>query len=580
MSLIAISILGLFTAGAEEFVLGGCNHKIATAGYGSDAAGHISAAMYIPGSKLRSLAGNKISKIDVGLASRINVRNVSIWVRKALDGENLAVETVERPAQGWNEISFAAPYIIETGLDGLYIGYDYENAGSSHPVSFIGNGEEYTSYLKINEGKWEDMSQKGALSIEATVTGDNLPQYDLAFVSAKVSPDISGGENSYILSGEVSNLALKDVEGFTVTVSKEGATVAEVHIDTPVARGSKTSFTAKFMSETPLKDEVELLISAVDGGEDADKTNNSLTAKVGFTKNVVVEEFTTEMCVNCPQAAKWFSGALESDPQFRTRVLPVCHHSGFFTDWLTRDCDTELLWLYDMDGQSYAPAVMFDRHSAFKKGYHGDRFEPVVAPRSQQDFEDCIKAELNEVTHAMVGLKINEMRETEEREEIDVTVTVVTDDRFNLTNPILVVYLLEDEVMGMRQQGATGTYYHHHVIRYDNGINGETLELNGDRFEKTFTVELDPFWQKEKLYFGAFVANYDTSDIKNNAIENGAVLYLVDVKEEAGLKDLHISQPARELYRYDAQGIRHEGAFSGMNIIVYSDGSVKKILIK
>ena len=577
MSLIAISILGLFTAGAEEFVLGGCNHKIATAGYGSDAAGHISAAMYIPGSKLRSLAGNKISKIDVGLASRINVRNVSIWVRKALDGENLAVETVERPTQGWNEISFAAPYIIETGLDGLYIGYDYENAGSSHPVSFIGNGEEYTSYLKINEGKWEDMSQKGALSIEATVTGDNLPQYDLAFVSAKVSPDISGGENSYVLSGEVSNLALKDVEGFTVTVSKEGATVAEVHIDTPIARGSKTSFTAKFMSETPLKDEVELLISAVDGGEDADKTNNSLTAKVGFTKNVVVEEFTTERCSNCPERAIWFNNTLNSDPVYRERVVPVCHHSAFGTDWLTRDCDTELLWLFNMNGQSFAPAAMFNRHSAFRKGMYQDKIEPIVALRSQADFEDCIKAELQEATHTMVGISIEEERTTDEGTEFDIKVNVITDEGFSLTNPILVFYTLENEVQAFRQEGASGTYYHHHVIRTDNGSNGETLDLTTGSFSKTYTVTLEPTWQRNNIYFAAFVANSDPTNVDNNAIENGTVLYLADV---AAVGSVISDSNVTELYRYDAQGIRHEGAFSGMNIIVYSDGSVKKILIK
>lgn len=579
LSLLTVVVLGCLGAGAEEFVLGGCNHKIMTgSGYGSDNAGHISAAMYIPGSKLKSLAGNRISRVDVGLVSRINVHNLNVWVRKSLDGENLALEVVERPSMGWNEVSFSSPYTIEQNTDGLYVGYDYENAGSSHPVSFMGNGDEYPSYLKIGGGKWEDMSSRGALSVEAVVTGNNLPQYDLALLSGRVFPDISAGNGAYTVTGEVSNLALKDVSGFNLLISSNGEKAAEIHVNSNVARGAKAVFTAGFTSEIPLADEVSLLISSVDGGSDADMSNNSATAKVAFQKNVVVEEFTTERCSNCPEPGKWFSNVLESDPLFRTRVVPVCHHSAFGTDWLTRDCDTELLWLFDMNGQSFAPAAMFNRHAAFRKGLYMDKFEPIVALRSQKDFEECIRAELEEEAHAMVGLRMTDFRDTEAGREIDVRVAVATDDAFSLSNPILVFYALEDNLQAFRQEGATGTYYHHHVIRFDNGNYGEPVAFSDNRFEKTFTVTLSPDWKMEKMYFAAFIANYDPSDVGNNAVENSAVLYFTDTP--AGVASGLVADPAAEVCRYDVHGVRHSAPFSGLNIILFSDGSIKKVFVK
>lgn len=575
-SLLAILCIGLPSLRAEEFVLGGCNHKVATNGYGSDGEGSIAAAMYIPGNKLRSLAGNDISRIEVGLSSRINVRNLNVWVRKSLDGENLAIATIERPAQGWNTVTFNSPYTIESDIDGLYVGYDYENSGSSHPASFIGNGSEYNSYLRINNGKWEDMSEKGALSIEAVVTGNNLPQYDLALITANIYPNMATAVNSYTVTGVVSNLALKDVKGFTFDVKVDGNTVGTAHISMVVEKGATRSFNYGIVTTAPLQVQAEVVISAVDGGQDADMTNNSAIAKVSFPKNVVVEEFTTERCVNCPNAANWFNNALNSDPTYRERVVPVCHHSAFGTDWLTRDCDTELLWLFNMDGQSFAPAAMFNRHSAFRKGLYQDKYEPIVALRSQSDFEDCIKSELQEVTHAMVGISIEEERMTDDGTEFDIKVSVITDEGFSLSNPVLVFYTLENEVQALRQEGASGTYYHHHVIRTDNGNNGENIDLTTGYFSKTYTVTLDPTWKRNNLYFAAFVANSDPTNVDNNMIENGAVLYLSDV---AAVGSFISNTNVKELYRYDAQGVRHEGEFNGINIVVYSDGTVKKIYV-
>lgn len=65
-----------------------------------------------------------------------------------------------------------------------------------------------------------------------------------------------------------------------------------------------------------------------------------------FTRNIIIEEFTTEQCPNCPRVAAYINDALESG-QYDGRVFVACHHSGYYTDWLTASFATEYLWFYN-----------------------------------------------------------------------------------------------------------------------------------------------------------------------------------------------------------------------------------------
>lgn len=50
----------------------------------------VSGAMYLPKEKLQLLTGNHIDSIHAGLASRLNVDSLRVWVRTSLSGEDLA----------------------------------------------------------------------------------------------------------------------------------------------------------------------------------------------------------------------------------------------------------------------------------------------------------------------------------------------------------------------------------------------------------------------------------------------------------------------------------------------------------
>ena len=82
--------------------------------------------------------------------------------------------------------------------------------------------------------------------------------------------------------------------------------------------------------------------------------------ELDFTRSVLVEEFTTEKCVNCPRAAATIAEVIH-DPDYAGKVNVACHHAGYYTDHLTNDADNAYLWFYD--GGSFAPGILYDRTS-------------------------------------------------------------------------------------------------------------------------------------------------------------------------------------------------------------------------
>ena len=91
---------------------------------------------------------------------------------------------------------------------------------------------------------------------------------------------------------------------------------------------------------------------------------DSLTENM-FERKVFLEEFTTENCNNCPAASVKLHNILEL-PEYEGRLIAVCHHVGFETDWLTLPEEKDYLWLYNAEGK-FAPGLMIDRVPTFKE---------------------------------------------------------------------------------------------------------------------------------------------------------------------------------------------------------------------
>ena len=516
---------------ADEFSLGYCNGEVKTSygGLGSSVTGNTSAAIFLPSSTLQTFAGTEITKVRIGLTLRKNIRKVTVWVRKSLDGENLSEGIVDvnntRIVLGWNTIALSVPYQITSETEGLYVGYTFEHQDDSYAVSVVGKGEEGQSFIKLSdESNWTDLYEQGVASIEAIVSGDVMPSYDLSLKSATLIADLGKGVNVYSGQAEVTNMATKDVSGFQLTVSGAGFDPVTTHLPVHIASGQAASVPFNFTTSKAIGDgeQVTLTISALDDGEDANTANNAISVLFSsFLRNVLIEEFTTESCPNCPRVAGYLHDALQGKKEYEGRVFAVCHHSAFNTDWLTQPCDEEYVWLFNCGGSTFAPALMFNRQPYFDSEIVAGNTDVVMFARSANDISSVINYELGVKTSVALGIRAVP---SADGSTVTVTVNGIRSKDFNLANPLLTVYVTEDNIQPRNQQSsdaqALASFKHNHVIRAYNSIWGDVINWNDDTFTATYTFELDRAWKKEDLKFIACVANYDDGNKLNCAVEN------------------------------------------------------------
>ena len=212
-----------------------CGGEVATTGnIGQAGEQYVSAATYFTADEVGRFAGNEIVAVRAGLASKLNVDELTVWIRASLDGENLAECTVtDGIVKGWNELTFETAYGI-TEEAGLYVGYSFHQKGACYAVSAVGGQMDDGCWVKFGDNDWADYSEEGMLSVEALVSGENLPEYDLALLSVSA-------KESYPLDTEmpvqliVRNLASCDITGFDVTCEIDGAEPYTTHIDTQMA---------------------------------------------------------------------------------------------------------------------------------------------------------------------------------------------------------------------------------------------------------------------------------------------------------------------------------------------------------
>ena len=577
----------ILAANAQSFNFGYCNGEVSTTPkWGDTGIGKTSAAIFIPASVLGGMAGNEITTIRVGLATRLNIDELWVWVRASLDGENLAEGKVNRKQtrvqQGWNEVSLNEPYTMENLIDGLYVGYTYHHTSLSNAVSIVGSTPEGTAFFKKNESQeWQDFSAEGAISIEAVISGSALPQYDVALNSASITPNLGEGMTAYQVKADVANMATCDVEGLTFTLSGGGIDEVTHHVAQLLESGKQSTLTFGFTASGTIDDAqpITVSISSLDNATDENTTNNTVTAQfAAFQRNVLVEEFTTERCQNCPSGAQKMNETLHSKDIYAERVSVVCHHSGYGTDEFTLPCDQDMLWFYNEGGSVYAPAWMVNRQGRYSQNaVSTGQKQAIYMISSPSEFAAELEMEMALPTHVMLGVKA-----TMEDGQVNVLVNGVRDKDFSLENPLLTVYLTEDNVIGRQQypNGIVDNYQHQHLIRTYNSSWGDDIEWDGNVFTATYTFIVDESWKQEDMKVVALVANYDATDNLNCAVENSAS---TSVQTESASTPLSIRQTDNScngvvVACYNLNGQRVNGRQTGVVIVKRADGSTRKVI--
>lgn len=539
-----LSIMAIASLQAQSIVtLGYCGGEATDKGsLSTEGKKWVSAAIYLPADMLGSYEGCRITKLRAALASKINVDSLRLWVRTSLDGPNLAEATITtktnpKMVKGWNEATLESPYTIAGG-EGLYIGMSYRQKTAVAALSIVGSPLANACWVQMGDDEaWQDMSSAGILSVEAIAEGENLPDYDLGLIAAIANPHIDA--SSTRMKVTVVNNGQQPVSGFTLLTQYEMSDDQYFnHFDVQLGWGEKAEVEYQIPSlSTVSYGDIIVSLQSIDDGTDQTAGNNSIHAKFALVKKVLIEEFTTEPCGNCPRVAGYLSSVLHMD-QYKDRAVAVCHHSGYKTDWLTKSCDEKLAAFF---GVGYAPAMMFDRQPLWGGDLHG-------CPELN-DIKNGIDICAENPAHVSINISANYDEETR---KLNVTVSGKRDE-LPAQNPCITVYLLENDVPAVNQTSGGSNFKHQHVIRAYNSDFGEPLIWDGNQYEYQVTFDVSDLWVTANMQIAAFVANHDSGNKKNCTVDNAEITGFPQGQVD-GVRALSSADAVRtEYFTFDGQ---------------------------
>ena len=525
----------------------------------------VSGAIWLPASDINVCAGNELKAIRAGLAQKISIDTMCVWVRESLDGDNLAEGGIPKSAiqKGWNEIPLTSPILFDgNNTKGWYIGYSYHQTSINQGLAVLLEPTPHALYVKHGDGEWANRSDEGLLCVEGMVYGDNLPKLNLRLYSIDAPEYYILDRGKMMVSGVVKNLGVQTVTGFDVEARIDGVDeVYTAHVDTTLAYQDAQMFTFEISPaiQGVGKGAITVTISKLNEGDDLNMVDNVATDEFeivqhDYTRMVLIEEFTTERCSNCPRVAGFIHDLLEKEA-YKDVVMAVCHHAGFYTDWLTAPCDNSYLWYYNDGGSTYAPAVMIDRWT--REGYD----TPVFNPGSYEQLQALVDSRLAHA--ALVSIKLTaEVNEETNQLKVTATGNRLKED-FTVNPARITVFLVENNIKHHNQSGATGEFIHQHVTRKVNSDWGEVIEWNGNDYTYECTFDLRADYVRDNLQLIAMIYDYD-EDASKNETANVGTLYYADFTN-TGISNITTKDAPETIY--DLSGRRVEHPTKGIYIV-------------
>lgn len=564
------------TAQAAPLIIGYCDGEIAEKGVGKTGIGTISAAVCFPQEMLSQYAGTQITGIRVGLTTAENVTELVGWVRTDLTGSDVAYGTFDTQVTGWNETDFDTPYTIDGNSD-LYLGFSFtQQLKQAKCISLVGKPSQY-GYFLAKDNEWQDkgLESDGVVSIEMYIEGDNLPATDLMIESCTFDSNVQVLGSAFKATCVVRNMASTPIDGYDLSYQINGGEKLQISDENRLEYRQRDTLyievpaTAAPLGVSTLSTSVATKGTLIDENlSNNDMETSFATYDTPYNHIVLLEQFTSEECPNCPRGIFAIDDAMKV---YGDKVVHVAHHSGYTADWLTIDDSDTYVWLYGPDG-SYAPAKMVDRR----------RLSEEYPVESIADAEDVISAIEAVLPNPALVEAIPVVNYNETTREAKITVTCSKIDAFDVQCPEsrLTLFLVEDSVKAVAQAGiSSSSFKHANVVRdvASDDVWGDIIPWSGNEATMSYTVTIPEDWDETRMTAVVFVSNYNPDD-RNDCNVYNAAKQSFNTPEAVG--PTRINKEVLHTEFYSIQGFRllsepTDGIYIAR--IIYTDGSAAVI---
>lgn len=280
---------------------------------------------------------------------------------------NIVRTTYADFTEGWNNVLFDEPLII--GDEPIYLGLQvYETVGTPYPlVTFAAATVPQSCIVNLSKSKWEEYTDRGTLLISALFDESLEPNFQHAAYAQNTTHPQTVAPNADFTGGlYIHNFSQEPIQSIEIAMQGEGAkepTFKTLQLDTPIPALGSTVITTLLRAGLTEGTNVNWRATVTRiNGEEAQAARPGTTGLYvtydDFQRTPLIEEFTSQRCVNCPQMAYFLEKALK---EYGDNYVYVSHHTGFAEDVFTTQPDREIVYIFGGYTNEYNPAIMYNR---------------------------------------------------------------------------------------------------------------------------------------------------------------------------------------------------------------------------
>lgn len=497
--------------------------------------------------------------------------------------DNSVYEQLCSFSEGVNDILLDTTLTV--GSEPLYLEAQvYETLGTPLPfVAYGGASVEGGCWMKLKDQDWTSYTDRGSLCLRAILDDETLPlAQPTAYVQnvshpQKVAPVSDFNGTLYVL-----NQTGRDMSTVEIAMQGEGdtnPTLRTLSLSPSLATGHATVVNANLRAGKG--ESTEALWTVWAEKADGQKLLPSRRGKTrlavsvdDFSRVPLVEEFTSQYCLNCPFMAYYLDEAMEQYREEGHPLIYLTRHVGFREDAFTCEADRVLEFLNQDHGN---PSVMYNR-TVFEGR------EEVVFGANVAESEPY----LTNITEAGSQFALSKVDVTADRSDQGVAATVSGRMARNLVGqPVrLSVYLVEDSIstdrfpqLGLDDETAPADlkqrFKHNGIIRATYNADPEGDLITPDD-EGNFTVtypavalltdrQAEPvkYWTENNMRVVAVVHKYNKDNLRDNYVLNAAETHW----QTTGITTVNVQpRPAQDVI-YNLQGQRLSRPTRGICIV-------------
>lgn len=500
---------------------------------GVDSNTFVKTAIQFPEEVMKKYTGNKLTKIVASIGKSSVMSECRVYLSYTLDGDPFYTQDVIFTESQANEIVLNTPYQIE-GKE-LFLGYQMQIGKSSKKMAPVvcdtRIANEFSNYFALGKtGKsftWKRLIDIGVifnLKISAIIEGNTLPRYDIALDYLTTDKNIVRKGEKVNITGSLKNLGMETIRSFDVvyqTGDNNPVTLPIQNVNVPNEK--RIDFQLKDIlinSEniTPVKVTITSLNNGnepIANGKNKAALNILCVGEKSVPRKVLLENFTTAQCSNCPARHLLLEEAVGNNEN----VIWATQHSGYYTDELTIPENLAYTWFYNQKS-TYAPAVMFDRTDLRAYGAVSD--DNVDSPIMQYLDQSALQKPLEAALKMPAYVTLN-IEKTLDDATNDLTITIHGNAVYGVLPaiPRMNVYLTESGI-NTYQAGYGENYENNHVIReVVSNLWGDPVTFDADgNYSVTYNFTLDNRWKSENMDIVAYLSNFDSRNVLNCQVYN------------------------------------------------------------